>query len=171
MDENNKGTVVAEKSNANVSRYFAFTFMAFAPAIFFIITAATRPIEIVPDDIIILAVLLFFAIGLLVAGTFPLVSAINSLARPNVVIRDFGDYITIYFAFGKDLTLKYAEIDIFSGEQDFVRKPPHNDWVTCLCGNLYVKVNNKTRKIGYIKDVVSVRIELNGKVHYKHPKI
>ena len=144
--------------------------MAFAVAAYFIVFTATRPIEIVPDDIMVLAILLFFIIGLLVAGSFPLASAISALARPDVVMRDFGDYITIYYAFGKQLTLKYDEIDIFSGQPDSIRNSWTNKWASCSFGNLYVKTNNRTYKIGCIKDVASVRIKLNNKVYYKSQK-
>ena len=172
MDENRtEGVVIARKSTKNVSRDLTFAFLAFAAATFFIVYATTHQIKTIPDDVIVVAILIFFATACLVAGSFPLVFAISALLRPDVVIRDFGEYITIYYAFGKQLTLKYAEIYIFSGTQESIRNSWTSEWTECLFGNLYVKTNKRTYKIGCIKDVVSVRIKLNNKVSYKPPKI
>ena len=171
MDENNKGIVIARKSTKNVSRDLTFAFLAFAPATFFIVYATTHQIKTIPDDIIVVAFMIFFATACLVAGSFPLVFAISALLRPDVVIRDFGEYITIYYAFGKQLTLKYAEIYIFSGDQTTYTVWPSNHSIPVSFGSLYVEVNNRTRRIGCIKDIVSVRIKLNEKVSYKPPKI
>ena len=170
MEENNKGTVIARKSTKNVSLDLTFAFLAFTTATFFIVYSTQHQIKTIPDDIIVVAFTIFFATACLVAGSFPLVFAISALVRPDVVIRDFGEYITIYYAFGKQLTLKYAEIDIFSGQQDYIRNSWTSEWTACLFGNLYVKTNNRTYKIGCIKDIVSVRIKLNNKVYYKSQK-
>ena len=91
MDENRtEGVVIARKSTKNVSRDLTFAFLAFAAATIFIVCSATHQIKTIPDDIIVVAVLIFFATACLVAGSFPLVFAISALLRPDVVIRDFG---------------------------------------------------------------------------------
>ena len=172
MEENRtEGVVIARKSTKNVSRDLTFAFLAFAAATFFIVYATTHQIKTIPDDVIVVAFMIFFATACLVAGSFPLVFAISALLRPDVVIRDFGEYITIYYAFGKQLTLKYAEIYIFSGDQTTYIVGPSHHHIPASFGSLYVKVNNRTRRIGCIKDIVSVRIKLNDKVSYKPPKI
>ena len=70
-----------------------------------------------------------------------------------------------------ELLQQYAEIYIFSGDQTTYIVGPSHHHIPASFGSLYVKVKNRTRRIGCIKDIVSVRIKLNEKVSYKPPKI
>lgn len=149
MEENNKGTVVAVKSQELLAEHLIivaacayFTWMAIDK--FLIVRNILLLIVVAPMSLL---------------GLFLLLFSIESLIRPKVAIRDFGNKFTVYYAFGIQRTFKYEEVDEFIVPHDRID-------MRSRYANFFIKVNKKTYRVGIIKDVGVVRMTMNSKRPY-----
>lgn len=152
MEENNKGTVIAVKSNMFTILEVIGAIIGFGMAIFemhlYLDTKQT--------------IALIFSIVLFAIGVWALCLTIGNLSKPKVLIEDFGDKIVIYESGGRQTELRFADID------DFVAKPMRAKRITYKFGNLLIKTQGTTYKVGVIKDVEEVAKKLYSKIAYKY---
>ena len=152
MDENNKGTIIAVKSQELLAEHL----IVVAGCAFFTWMAIDK-------FLIVRNILLLIVVApLSLLGLFLLLFSIESLIRPKVAIRDFGNKFTVYYAFGIQRTFKYAEVDEFIVPHDRID-------MRSRYANFFIKVNKKTYRVGIIKDVGVVRMTMNSKRPY-YPK-
>lgn len=155
MDENNKGTVVAEKYLAP-AEYSSLGFSFFGTMLLiFCLQLDPENFHIVPFIIVVALTIWFVVI---------LCKMIAHQTRPTAAIKDFGDRFTVYYAFGKTRTFRYDEV------QEFVAKPSLNIWSKIqpiqTYGVLVIKSYGGKYRTGVVKDVEIVRMILNGKRPY-----
>ncbi|MBQ3042016.1 MAG: hypothetical protein IJD47_02345 [Clostridia bacterium] len=152
MDENNKGTVVAVKSNKFTVLEAIGTILGFGMGIFALYTYNT----------IKEVFLLIFGILLFAIGVWALCLTIGNAIKPNVLIEDHGDRIVIYESGGRQTELRFADID------GFIPRPMHAKHITYKFGNLLIKAQGTTYKVGVMKDVEEVSQKLYAKIAYKY---
>ncbi len=152
MDENNKCTVVAVKSQELLAVYFLMA----AIGAFWTWLAIDK--FLITNDVLKLIV----ASPLTVLGLLFLLFGIESLIRPKVVIRDFGNKFRIYYAFGIQRTFNYTDVD------EFIVPHARLD-LRSRYANFFIKVNKKTYRVGVIKDAGLVQMTMNSKRPY-YPK-
>ena len=152
MDENNKGTIIAVKSNKFTVLEVIGTILGFGMGIFALYTYNT----------IKEAFLLIFGILLFAIGVWALCLTIGNAIKPNVLIEDHGDRIVIYESGGRQTELRFADID------GFIPRPMHAKHITYKFGNLLIKAQGATYKVGVMKDVEEVSQKLYAKIAYKY---
>ena len=152
MEENNKGTVVAVKSNKFTVLEAIGTILGFGMGIFALYTYNT-----IKETFLLIFGILLFAIGV-----WALCLTIGNLSKPKVLIEDFGDKIVIYESGGRQTELRFADID------DFVAKPMRAKHITYKFGNLHIKAQGATYKVGVMQDVEEVAKKLYAKIAYKY---
>ena len=152
MDENNKGTIIAVKSNKFTVLEVIGTILGFGMGIFALYTYNT----------IKEAFLLIFGILLFAIGVWALCLTIGNAIKPNVLIEDHGDRIVIYESGGRQTELRFADID------GFIPRPMHAKHITYKFGNLLIKAQGTTYKVGVMKDVEEVSQKLYAKIAYKY---
>ena len=152
MDENNKGTIIAVKSNKFTVLEVIGTILGFGMGIFALYTYNT----------IKEAFLLIFGILLFAIGVWALCLTIGNAIKPNVLIEDRGDRIVIYESGGRQTELRFADID------GFIPRPMHAKHITYKFGNLLIKAQGTTYKVGVMKDVEEVSQKLYAKIAYKY---
>ena len=152
MEENNKGTVIAVKSNMFTILEVIGAIIGFGMAIFemHIYLCTKHPIALI------------FSIVLFAIGVWALCLTIGNINKPNVLIEDFGDKIVIYESGGRQTELRFADID------DFVAKPMRAKHITYKFGNLLIKTQGTTYKVGVMQDVEEVAKKLYTKIAYKY---
>ena len=153
MDENNKGTVVAEKYLAPelYISLFVSLLITFMSGVAFYLE---------PEWTLGLVLGLAFSLGVIIT----LLKMIECWIRPTAVIKDFGDRFTVYYALGKTRTFRYDEV------QEFVAiKFTRDNEAGVKHGALVFKSYGRTYRTGVIKYVETVRMVLNGKRPY-YPK-
>ena len=150
MDENNKGTVVAEKYLAP-AEYSSLGFSFFGTTLLiFCLQLDSENFHIVPFIIVVALTIWFVVI---------LCKMIAHQTRPTAAIKDFGDRFTVYYAFGKTRTFEYTDIDDFMAVR-CVAISRRNSIVQSY-GNLVIRVKKRKYLTGIIGDVESVRRTLN----------
>ena len=152
MDENNKGIVIAVKSNKFTVLEAIGTILGFGMGIFevHIYLYTKHPIALI------------FSIFLFAIGVWALCLTMGNINKPNVLIEDFGDKIVIYESGGRQTELRFADID------DFVAKPMRAKHITYKFGNLLIKAQGTTYKVGVMQDVEEVAKKLYTKIAYKY---
>ena len=152
MDENNKGTIIAVKSNKFTVLEAIGTISGFGvgcPLLY--AYNVTKEVIILVLGIILIAI-----------GVWALCLTIGNLSKPKVLIEDFGDKIVIYESGGRQTELRFADID------DFVALPMHAKNITYKFGNLLIKAQGATYKVGVMQDVEEVAKKLYTKIAYKY---
>ena len=152
MDENNKGTIIAVKSNKFTVWEAIGTILGFGMGIFALYTYNT-----IKETFLLIFGILLFAIGV-----WALCLTIGNLSKPKVLIEDFGDKIVIYESGGRQTQLRFADID------GFIPRPMHAKHITYKFGNLLIKAQGTTYKVGVMKDVEEVSQKLYAKIAYKY---
>ena len=152
MEENNKGIVIAVKSNKFAVLEAIGTILGFGMGIFALYTYNT----------IKEVFLLIFGILLFAIGVWALCLTIGNAIKPNVLIEDHGDRIVIYESGGRQTELRFADID------GFIPRPMHAKHITYKFGNLLIKAQGTTYKVGVMKDVEEVSQKLYAKIAYKY---
>ncbi|MBQ2894019.1 MAG: hypothetical protein IJE92_00715 [Clostridia bacterium] len=152
MDENNKGTIIAVKSN----KFTVLEAIGTIPS--FGVGCPLLYAYNVTKEVIILVI----GIILIAIGVWALCLTIGNAIKPNVLIEDHGDRIVIYESGGRQTELRFADID------GFIPRPMHAKHITYKFGNLLIKAQGATYKVGVMKDVEEVSQKLYAKIAYKY---
>ena len=152
MDENNKGTVVAEKSPIYVIIQFIATVLcsvAFVSAIN----------QFNKEEEVLLGVGM---IVFLLVGIFTLCQGIISLLQPKELIFNYGKGIVVCLAFGRKIDLPFDEITDIVADAHRAKHFFKYSW-----GDLRIKTQFTTYRIIAVKDVELVAKRLYPKIKHK----